>query len=72
MINTNRCLYNNKIKDFLNESENSILGTLGRNYHGSVQSTQTDAWAEEITIIKDLLRTLKKDGQVILNMIFLV
>lgn len=65
MINTNRCLYNNKIKDFLNESENSILGTLGRNYHGSVQSTQTDAWVEEIAISQALLKSLDIDGHII-------
>ena len=65
MINTNRCLYNNEIKDFLNESENSILGILGRNYHGTVQSTQTDAWLEEITITQKLLKSLNKNGQII-------
>ena len=65
MINTNRCLYNNEIKEFLSESENSVLGTLSRNYHGSVQSTQTDAWAEEISITQELLKTLNKDGQII-------
>lgn len=65
MINTNRCLYSNQIKDYLNESENSILGTLSRNYHGSVQSTQTDAWFEEIRITQKILRDLNQDGQVI-------
>lgn len=66
MINTNRCLYNNEIKDFLNESENSILGIFGRNYHGTVQSTQTDAWLEEIIIIQNLLKSLNNiDGQII-------
>ena len=66
MINTNRCLYNNKIKDFLNESVNSILGILSRNYHGTVQSTQTDAWLEEIIIIQNLLKSLNNiDGQII-------
>ena len=66
MINTNRCLYNNEIKDFLNESENSILGILSRNYHGTVQSTQTDAWLEEIIIIQNILKSLNNiDGQII-------
>lgn len=65
MINTNRCLYNNQIKEFLSDPENSVLGTLGRNYHGSVQSTQTDAWFEEIKITQELLSSLNKDGQII-------
>lgn len=65
MSNTNRCLYNNQIKDYLNESENYILGIISRNYHGSVQSTQTDAWFEEIRITQKILRDLNQDGQII-------
>ncbi|MDY6003155.1 MAG: DNA/RNA helicase domain-containing protein [Bacilli bacterium] len=65
MINTNRCLYNNKISDFLNDSENSILGMLSRNYHGSVQTTQMDAWTEEIIVMQQILRSLGKEGQII-------
>lgn len=65
MINTIRCLYNNKIESFLREPKNYILGTISKNYHGSVQSTQIDAWVEEITIIQELLKTLNKDGQII-------
>lgn len=65
MINTNRCLYNNKIESFLREPKNYILGTISGNYHGSVQSTQIDAWVAEITIIQELLKTLNKDGQII-------
>ena len=49
----------------MNESENSILGTLGRKYHGSVQSTQTDAWVEEIAISQALLKSLDIDGHII-------
>lgn len=65
MKNTNRCLYNNSVSSFLLEDENSILGKLTSNYNGAVQSTQIDAWNEEIIIIKNLLSSLDKEGQII-------
>lgn len=65
MKNTNRCLYNNSISSFLLEDSSSILGKLTSNYNGAVQSTQVDAWNEEIVIIKSLLSSLKKEGQII-------
>ena len=65
MINTNRCLYNNDIINFLNESDDSILGIISKNYHGSVQTTQIDAWVEEIKIIKNILQSLNVKGQII-------
>lgn len=65
MSKTNRCLYDNDIRAFLIEDDNLILGTLCNSYHGNVQSTQIDAWAGEITIVKELLSSLNKDGHVI-------
>ncbi len=60
-----RCLYNSKISDFLKQNPESILGMLNQNYNGNLQSTQTEAWIEEIRIIKDTLTTINKDGQII-------
>ena len=65
MKNTNRCLYNNSTSSFLLEDSSSILGKLTSNYNGAVQSTQVDAWNEEIVIVKSLLSSLKKEGQII-------
>lgn len=65
MKNTNRCLYNNSTSSFLLEDSSSILGKLTSNYNGAVQSTQVDAWNEEIVIIKSLLSSLNKEGQII-------
>ncbi len=65
MVKSNRCLYNNKIADYLLEKNEAILGTLSGNYHGSAQSTQIDAWKEEIEITKKVLKSLGKDGQII-------
>ena len=39
-----RCLYNNRFRDFITESEVSILGTLCDNYHGDAKTTTRDAW----------------------------
>ena len=65
MKKSNRCLYNNSVSSFLTEDDNFILGELCNNYNGSVQSTQIDAWKEEISIIKKVLSSLNKEGQII-------
>lgn len=65
MRNSNRCLYNNNILSFLGDDDNSILGELCNNYNGSVQSTQIDAWREEIIIVKNVLSAIGKEGQVV-------
>ncbi|MFA7082639.1 MAG: DNA/RNA helicase domain-containing protein [Bacteroidales bacterium] len=65
MKNSNRCLYNNSVSSFLTEDDNFVLGELCNNYNGSVQSTQIDAWKEEISIIKKVLSSLNKEGQII-------
>lgn len=65
MIKTNRCLYNNNIKDYVNENPNSILGLMTSNYSGDVLSTQTDARIEEIEITQKFLSFLNKNGQII-------
>lgn len=65
MKNSNRCLYNNSISQYLIEDTNFILGELCNNYYGAVQSTQIDAWKEEIEIIRNVLQKLSYDGQII-------
>jgi len=65
MSKSSRCLYNNSISGFLADNENSILGELCDNYYGSVQSTQIDAWKEEILLYKNVLSSINKEGQII-------
>lgn len=65
MIKTNRCLYNNEIVKFLKEEDKTILGELCNNYFGVVQSTQIDAWNEEISIVKKVLLSIGRNGQII-------
>ncbi len=61
----NRCLYNNNIKNYLLEDNKSILGKLNSNYNGLIQSTQIEAWEEEISITKYVLKALNNDGEII-------
>ena len=58
MSNSPRCLYNNCFKGFMTETENSVLGALNRQYHGVTLTTTTDAWAGEISIMRDVLSKL--------------
>ena len=66
MSKSTRCLYHNQFTGFITDDEQSILGALCENYHGSVQSTQIEAWTSEISIMKELVSSLKDEqGQVI-------
>ena len=65
MRKSNRCLYNNSVSSFLEDDDNSVLGELCNNYNGSVQSTQIDAWKEEIIIMKNVLSAIGKEGRVV-------
>ena len=65
MRKSNRCLYNNSVSSFLKDDDNSVLGELCNNYNGSVQSTQIDAWKEEIIIMKNVLSAIGKEGRVV-------
>jgi len=51
----NRFYYNNRIRSFLSQSSDEILGILSRNSQFNVDKTQLDAWLSEISILKDIL-----------------
>ena len=55
MADSVRCLFDSYIKDFLETDREAILGRLSGGYHGSLQTTQIDAWAGEIDILQDCL-----------------
>lgn len=66
MINTSRCLYENSIIGFLNDTGMSILGVLCDNYHGDAITTTRDAWKNEIVIMQKVLSQLEgEDGRII-------
>ena len=66
MTNNPRCLYNNYFKEFLSESERSILGALCDNYHGDARTTTREAWKSEISIMQETLsRCEYSEGQIV-------
>ena len=66
MNSSTRCLYDNSIKDFLNDSEFSVLGTLCDRYHGEALTTTREAWKSEISIMQKALSQYKNNsGQII-------
>ena len=66
MSDNPRCLYDNSFADFLEEEDTSILGKLIKHYHGKVRTTSTEAWEDEIVIMREVLSQLKEcDGRII-------
>ncbi len=61
MDKSTRCLYHDQFAPFLSESERSILGILCDRYHGTVQSTQIEAWKSEIALMKAVLISYQKE-----------
>ena len=61
-----RCLYDNGFDGFINEYDNSILGTLCENFHGIAKPTTIDAWSGEISIMQETLSRLTDgDGRIV-------
>jgi len=54
-----RAYYSDKIADFLNRSEDEILGKLAQENEFSLEQTQRDAWLEEIRILMKVLKPYK-------------
>ena len=66
MNSSTRCLYDNSINDFIEESELSVFGTLCDRYHGEALTTTREAWKSEISIMQNVLSQYKNNnGQII-------
>ena len=66
MSDSPRCLYSSEIKTFLTTNRNEVLGILCDGYHGVLQTTQSDAWGSEITILQEALLPWKdSEGKII-------
>lgn len=52
----NRSYYNAKIAEFLNQSDNYILGELARNNQFDLNDLQRNTWLQEIAILKECLQ----------------
>lgn len=66
MADSARCLYDNYIKAFLETDREAVLGRLSGGYHGSLQTTQIDAWAGEIDILQSCLTPWKESNSKII------
>ena len=51
----NRAYYSNSISNFLNQSNNEILGILSGNNDFSLEQTQREAWIYQIELLKKIL-----------------
>jgi hypothetical protein len=51
----NRAFYSDTIYNFINDSQTEIFGKLSSNSEFSDETTQKDAWKEEIKILKNIL-----------------
>ena len=49
-----RFAYSARFDEFLKTNNNEIFGEIVDSYHGTLQSTQKNAWQSEISIIKDV------------------
>ena len=66
MNKCSRCIYESNLYGFLDSDEKSIMGILVENYNGQVQTTQVDAWKEEISIMRSIAKRLDdKNGRII-------
>ena len=60
-----RYYYSNDTESFLHESEEAILGIMGKANEFDLTQEQRDAWVDEIVIMKKVLRDLNRQGHII-------
>lgn len=58
-----RSYYHSKITDFLNQSDNYILGELARNNQFDLNDLQRNTWLQEISMLKECLQGI--DGHIV-------
>jgi hypothetical protein len=63
----NRAFYSSTISNFLNSSDDTILGILAKKNPFPLEHTQRDAWLEEIRILKTVLESYKDNGSIYLE-----
>lgn len=63
----NRAYYSSTISEFLNSSDEKIIGKLALNNPFPLEQTQRDAWLEEINILKAVLENYRNNGSVYLE-----
>lgn len=63
----NRAFYSSTISEFLNSSDEEIIGRLSLNSPFSDQLTQKHSWLEEIKILKAVLEAYRENGSIYLE-----
>ncbi|MBR2571313.1 MAG: DUF2075 domain-containing protein [Clostridia bacterium] len=65
MMRNPRCMYHNSFAAFLQDPEMAVLGTLHDSYHGDTRTTTTEAWKEEIQIMRSVVSAYETEGHII-------
>lgn len=60
-----RCMYDNSFSGFLHDPDMAVLGVLHDNYHGDSRTTTTEAWKEEIRIMRSVVSAYEDEGHII-------
>ena len=60
-----RCMYDNSFSGFLHDPDMAVLGVLHDHYHGDSRSTTTEAWKEEIRIMRSVVSAYEGEGHII-------
>ena len=60
-----RCLYDNSFQAFLHDTEMSVLGVQHNNYHGDTRTATTEAWKEEIAIMREVVSSFEREGHIV-------
>lgn len=64
MNHNTRSLYQSSIADFIQRDASTILGYLVNAYHGSIQTTQSEAWKTEIELLQSVLQPWENEDAV--------
>ncbi|WP_457593282.1 DUF2075 domain-containing protein [Hydrogenimonas sp.] len=59
-----RAYYKNSINNFIDDSENNILGSLSLHHNYALEDLQKNAWLSQIKILKDTFQNDYRDGQI--------
>ncbi|MEO7478906.1 MAG: hypothetical protein ABIT64_06720, partial [Lysobacteraceae bacterium] len=59
-----RAYYSDRIEHFLERASDEILGALSRRSAFVIESTQKQAWLEQIRLLKEVLQSVRRPGKV--------
>ena len=66
MTHSQRCLFDDNIRSFIDREDKAVLGYLCERYHGDALTTTREAWQREIEVLQTVLLPWKEsDGKII-------